>query len=588
MLIVKSDADSPMLYSYKEHIAEQIQEELPQTSEKPILEWFEYPSNPEHGDLALPCFKLAPILKDDPNNIAQSLADSLSLPSLFQEITSTGPYLNFSLDRSTFIASTCNQIHQHFADWSHPESGNGETVVIDYSSPNISKPPHIGHLRGTILGAVLYRIYERVGYEAIGINHLGDWGTPMGKLLVAYERWGEEERLEDEGVYYLEELYIRITEEEEDQPELRNEIRNKFEELASGEQDVVQQWKEFKRISLDHLEDIYEQLGISFDEYKGESHYEDQIPKVLETLEQKGLSETSEGALIVPLADEDLPPFLLKKSDGTTLYSTRDLAAALHRRKEYGADRLLYVVASEQNVHFRQLFQVLENMDCNWVRNCEHVDFGLIQFEGKKMSTREGTSIHLEQLLDTAVEKARNAVENRSFEQRKKEKIAREIGLGAVLFQALHARRNRNIEFDWERAIGYDQETESFRGETGPYLQYSHVRICGILREFDGTLPDELQTDPLTDPDEFDLIRRLSKYPEILLHTQQKNEPSILTNYLIELAQDFHTYYHDREAHQVISDDPELTRARVGMCQCIRTVLADGMELLGLTPLERM
>lgn len=572
----------------KQQIINTLEEEHPDFRSLTLHEWIETPSDPSHGDFALPCFKLASIQQKDPNDIASDLCENLPVPNGFQQTTAVGPYLNFELDRAPFIQDVCTEIHTNFSSWSQPDVGNGETIVIDYSSPNISKPPHIGHLRPTVLGSVLYRLYDQLGFQPVGVNHLGDWGTPMGKLLLAYEEWGDPQRLEDDGVSYLEELYVKITRKCEEDDTLQKKAKSKFQQLEKGDPETVERWETFKSLSIDHLKELYELLNVSFDEYKGESYYSALIPEVFEQLNQHNLIKESEGAKVIPLEEHDLPPFLLEKADGSTLYSTRDLAAALHRREHHGAEHLMYVVAAEQNLHFRQLFHVLEKMELDWADNCTHVDFGLIHFEGKKMSTREGTAVSLEELLETGIEQAKSIMEDRSFAPDKTDEIAREIGVGAVVFRTLHTRRNRHIEFDWDEAIGYDPNTGSFRGETGPYLQYSHVRICGILREFEGDIPESFHTDPLTDHEEFMIVRKLSKYPEILVSAQQQNEPARLTNYLIELAQKFHTYYHDREAHQIISDNEDLTEARVGLCQCIKRVLADGMKILGLRPLEKM
>ncbi len=586
---VPSNVTHMHIRNLKKRISETIADHISDVRQPEVLSWIEEPPEPDYGDLAVPCHRLSPVLKTDPQSISEELQNELPVPTGFERTENRGPYLNFFIDRAQLVEEVVQKVLRHGTDWCVPEVGEDEPVVIDYSSPNIAKPFSIGHLRSTAIGACLYRLYDELGFRVTGVNHLGDWGTQCGKQILAFRRWGDEEQLHQEGIYYLQDLYVRINQEIEEDPELRDEAREWFRKLESGDPDAVELWKMFREVSLSYLEDIYERLGVEFDEYTGESFYTDRTEDVIEEAKKAGVAEESEGALVIKFEEEeDTPPFLLRKADGTTLYSTRDLAAALYRHQEYEADRLLYVVATEQNLHFKQLFGALEKMGHDWVQHCEHVGFGLVQIEGSKMSTREGDVVLLEDILETGVEKTREIMSDRDFSEERKEQIAEDIGIGAVLFSDLKDRRTRDIQFDWDRAIGYDPNTKSFRGETGPYLQYTYVRLCGIRREFPGDLSEVPNTDRLDLPEEFQLAKLVASYPEVLVEAQENNSPSVIASYLIDLAQAFNTYYHDREKHQIVSDDMELSQARFALCESIRTILSSGLEIMGITPLERM
>ncbi len=599
-----------MLYQrIKKRVAGTVRQAHEELADEPVENWLERPPNPDMGDFGLPCFQLAPVFRTDPEQIATRLATDLPCPEGCAEVTAEGPYLNFHIDRPAFIQKLLPEILKNPADWAYHDVGQGEPVVIDYSSPNIAKPFSVGHLRSTAIGAVLYRLYDALGYEPHAVNHLGDWGTQCGKQLLAFERWGDEQKLDEEGVEYLQELYVRINEAIEADPDLQEEAKRWFKRLEDGDPEAVERWKAFRDTSIQYLDDIYDRLGVHFDTYTGESFFHDRTDEVLEQVEEAGILTESEGALIVEFEQEDRPPFLLRKDDGSTLYSTRDLAAALYRHEEYGADRLIYVVASEQNLHFQQLFSVLKKMGHDWVEQCKHVAFGLVQMEDGKMSTRKGDVVLLEDLLDRGIEKTRQIIRDRqenasgssdsageglSWSEEDVRGKAEAIGIGAVLFSDLKDDRTRNVTFDWDEAIGYDPSTGSFRGETGPYLQYTHVRLCGIEREYNKEDRDAVDVEApayherLDRPEEFLLVRRISRYPSVLERALDTHKPSVLANYLIELAQSFNHYYHDREHHQVISEDRALTEARMDLCRSVRAVLSSGLELLGIEPVERM
>jgi len=604
------------IHQIKEEIERAVRRSDERMDEPPVREWLERPPKPDMGDFGLPCFKLAPVLREDPSDIADELAAGIELPESCSKVSAEGPYLNFFIDRAPFMDRVLEEVLDQPEDWAYDDVGEGEPVVVDYSSPNIAKPFSVGHLRSTAIGAVLYRLYDRLGFQTIGINHLGDWGTQCGKQLLAFEKWGDRAELEEKGVHYLQDLYVRINDEIENDPELQERCREWFSRLEQGDEHATELWRLFREQSIDYLESIYDRLGVTFDEYIGESFYHDRTGNVLEEVEASGLLTESEGALIVQLDNGDKPPFLLRKADGSTLYSTRDLAAALYRHREYDADRLIYVVASEQNLHFQQLFSVLRKMGHDWVDACEHVDFGLVQVEGGKMSTRQGDVVLLDDLMERGIQRTREILENRREhfddpsedpipDHLDRDEIARSIGIGAVLFSDLKDDRTRDVTFDWDRAIGYDPETGSFRGETGPYLQYTHVRLHGLRREaekagvtrgseegryapWETGDDDSIPVHRLERPEEFYLVRELAFYPEVLKRTLHTHKPSVLAGYLVDLAQRFNRYYHDREHHQVISDDRELTVARLAMCEAIRSVLSSGLNILGIDALKWM
>ncbi len=593
------------IQSIKHDIAEAVRQTVDELNGQPVQDWLERPPQPEMGDFGLPCFKLAPILKRDPTDIAGDLAERITPPDVFSKVTNEGPYLNFHIDRIPFIRETLTRILDAPEDWAFDNVGEGEPVVIDYSSPNIAKPFSVGHLRSTAIGAVLYRIYDKLGFDAIGINHLGDWGTQCGKQLLAFEKWGDHKELEENGVHYLQNLYVRINEAIEEDQELQERAREWFNRLERGDEKATELWKTFREHSIDYLKSIYDRLGVEFDEYIGESFYHDLTEDVLDEVDDAGLLTESEGALIVELDDEDKPPFLLRKKDGSTLYSTRDLAAALYRHREYNSDRLIYVVASEQNLHFEQLFSVLRKMDHDWVEKCEHVEFGLVQLKEGKMSTRKGSLVLLEDLINRCKEiikerqedhlkNSADPVMGRVPSEEDIDQKAEEVGVGSVLFSDLKDDRTRDFQFDRNKAIGYDPNTGSFRGETGPYLQYTHVRIKGLQRENQNQKNLNFQTDlkeaakRLERPEEYLLIREVAVFPEILKRTLHTHQPSVLAGYLIDLAQQFNRYYHDQENHTVISEDEELSRARLAMSEAVRLVLEKGMNLLGLKAIDWM
>ncbi len=549
----------------------------------------EVPREASHGEYAFPCFTLAKARKSAPPKIAAELAGALAPTDLIREVRAVGPYVNFFVQPAAFARETLSAYLAEGERFGTSDVGAGRTVVIDYSSPNIAKPFSVGHLRSTAIGAALYRIHRALGYRCVGINHLGDWGTQFGKLILAFRTWGDAAQLQTGGVKYLKDLYVRIEGEIKQKPALGDEARAWFRKLEAGDAEARALWKHFREISLREFERVYAVLGVTFDSDAGESFYEDKMAPTLAAIEAKGLVTRSEGATIVDLEPHGMPPCLLKKADEASLYATRDLAAAMYRWDTYRFDKLLYVTGADQKLHFRQLFKVLELMGLEWAARCRHIDFGLIRMSGEKMSTREGKVVLLEDLLDHGVELAGRIVQGRDLDEAEKKSIAAAVGVGAVVFHDLATRRSRDVDFDWKQVLDYDPETQSFRGENGPYLQYMHTRITSVLRKWGKPVPTgEVRFERLVQPEELALLRLVQGMTGVLERAAADGEPSYVSSHLLALASTFSRYYHDRTRNAILSDDEELTRARVVLCAAVHHVLGAGLALLGVRTLERM
>jgi arginyl-tRNA synthetase len=561
-------------------IAEAISE-LTGLPEKEVSEHIEVPPKPEMGDYSFPCFAISSKMKKSPQTLASQITQNFPGLPFIRQIQAKGPYINFFLDRAQFTKDVLGLILQEAENYGKSEDGLGKTTVIDYSSPNIAKPFGIGHLRSTVIGAAIKRLYEMSGYRVVGINHLGDWGTQIGKMMVAFKKWKDEKELKERPVRHLYDLYVRFHREAETDPNLDDLARDAFARLESGDKDALEFWREFVRISMLEFEKIYHTLGVSFDYYQGESFYNDKTEPIIGELRKKGLAIESEGAIVVPL--EEMPACMLKKADGATLYATRDLAAAKYRYETYRFDKMLYVVGTPQELHFKQVFKVLLLAGYEWAKNCHHVAFGHIL----GMSTREGTIVLLEDVLNEAVSRAQKVIAEKNPDLIDKEQVATAVGIGAVIFNDLKSHRLKDVVFDWERMLSFD-------GETGPYLQYTHVRLAGILRHFqtiskfkirNSNLPQASDFSLICSDEEWALTRHLENYPRIILRAAEEFEPSILSTYLLELAADFNKFY---QVHRVVTEDINLTLARISLITCLKTVLRQGLCILGLAPLETM
>ncbi|MDH4129985.1 MAG: arginine--tRNA ligase, partial [Spirochaetota bacterium] len=537
------------------------------------------------GDFAFPCFSLSKVMKKSPQKIAEEIVAKSLHSKVFSEIKVLGPYVNFYLNKNGFIKSVFEEV----LNWSKSDfhsMGKGKTVVIDFSSPNIAKPFSIAHLRSTSIGNSLSHIYEYLGYKVIRINHLGDWGTSFGKLIVAYKLWGSAEDLEKYPIKKLLELYVRFHKEAKANPELEEEGKGWFKKLEDGNKEAVKLWSWFKELSLKEFNRMYELIGVRFDYYWGESYYQDKIDKTLNSM--KELLSESQGALIVDLTKYDMPPLLLKKQDGATLYATRDIAASIYRWEQFSFDEMIYVVGGEQELHFKQFFKVLELMNYKWVNRCSHIGFGLIQFKDGKMSTREGKIIFLEDVIEKAkelaLEKINETESEKTIEERlndkEKEERALKIGISSVIFSDLKNGRMKDILFDWDEML-------NTKGETGIYLQYAHARLCGILRNFEKRIGPIVENKlNITEDYSFDIAKELYLFNDRLVHAVKVKEPSVIARYLLDLGQSFSSYY---RANQVINDNnPELSQERVLTVLAVKKVLSDGLKLLGIEPLDRM
>ena len=566
------------MLEFKDEIGALLSPLVDMTPEE-IRAGLEIPPDPMMGEYAFPCHLLSRRLKKPPAQIAESLAGQITPGDFLKETRSAGPYLNFYLNRQKLAAEVLAEVLTKADNYGYLSDGGGETVVIDFSAPNIAKPFGIGHLRSTVIGNSLAKIYRALGYKVVGINYLGDWGTQFGKLIVAFQHWGEQGRLEEDPIHYLFQLYVRYHKEADENPALDDEARQKFRELETGDAEALSLWDRFRSLSLEEFQRIYSFMGVSFDSYRGESFYNDMLEKIIELAKEKGIARESDGALAVDLEPYGLPSCLLQKKDGGALYITRDLAAAIHRYETYGFSKLLYVVGSEQTLHFKQLFKILELMGFSWAKDCRHIPFGLIHFKEGRMSTREGNVIFLEDLLTKSIELAHSIILEKNPELKNKANAAKEVGLGAIIFGDLVNDRIKNVEFDWESAL-------DFSGETAPYIQYSHARISSILRKISEDLStmetNEIRklAELLSAPEEEQIIITMSRFPEHIRRAAEEYKPSVIAHYLITLARDFSKFYHNCP---VLSAEENIKKARLLLIQGVRIVLQNGLSLLGVS-----
>lgn len=549
-------------------------------SAEEIYSLISVPPKRENGEYCLPCFKFSKLLHKSPVAIADELKAQIKLPPAIAGVESVAGYLNFKLDRAEYAKTALNRIAARGNEFkSAPD--NGKTICLDYSSVNIAKPFHIGHLLTTAIGGSLYRIYKYLGYNTVGINHLGDWGTQFGKLVSAYKRWGNRDDVQARGVTALMELYVKFHSEAEKNPELDEEGRHYFKLIEDGDVETVKIFEWFKELTLAEVSKIYDRLGIKFDSYAGESFYNDKMQPVIDELENKGLLSVSEGAQVVDLSDCDMPPCLILKKDGATLYATRDLAAAQYRHDTYGFYKCLYVVAYQQNLHFKQVFKVLEKMGKPWAQSCVHVPFGMVSLEGgEALSTRKGNVVLLKDVLQTAVDKAQNIICEKNPELADKAAVAEMVGVGAIVFSALSTSRIKDMVFSYDKAL-------SFEGETAPYLQYTHARCASILQKgnYKAGNTDKVDFSLLCDDESIDVITLLDKYDNVVAEAAEKYEPCLIARYLLDLAQCFNRFYIN---HRVVSDDERTTRARLLLTACVKANLANGLNLLLIKAPDKM
>ncbi len=562
---------------YKNIIAENLCTHIDMDKES-IVRLIENPPKPEMGDLAFPCFQLAKSMRKAPNMIAQDLKMQLGTIDGFERVDAFGPYVNFFVAKGNFMKDIVEKVLAEKDTYGNSNEGIGKNVIVEYCSANIAKPFHVGHLYTTMIGNSLYKIFNSQGYHAIGINHLGDWGTQFGKLIYAYNHWGDEKALEEEPIKEMLRVYVKFHEEAEKNPALDDEGRRHFKLLEDGHEEEVNLWKKFKDLSLKEFDRLFELLDVKFDSFAGESFYQDKMDSVVDELEATGLLTDSNGAKVVMLDELNIPPCIIKKSDGATIYATRDLAAMFYRKKTYDFYKNIYVVAKDQSLHFKQVFNTVKKMGYDWADDCIHVPFGLVRFPDKKLSTRKGDVVFLEDLLYDAVEKTEEIINEKNPNLENKREVAKKVGIGAVVFAYLKNSRERDIIFDWNEML-------SFEGETGPYVQYTYARGKSILRKLgDGT--DEVDFSKLTTDEEFELAKSLLGFNDAIKQALDKLQPSIVTRYTVDVAKAFNKFYN---AVNITNSEDEITKnTRLALVKAALQVIENGLHLIGLATVDEM
>ena len=559
----------------KELIASELAKVIDSLDQDTILNLLEQPKSSDLGDIAFPAFSLAKVERKAPQAIAADIAEKID-QSAFEKVVATGPYVNFFLDKSKISDQVIKSVIEAGADYGQQDEGHGQNITIDLSSPNIAKPFSVGHLRSTVIGDALSNIFRKMGYNTIKINHLGDWGKQFGLLMVAYKKWGSKEAVEANPIDELLKLYVRINAEIENDPELDEEGRKWFKKLEDGDPEATELWQWFRDESLVEFNRIYKLLGVEFDSLNGEAFYNDKMDEGVQILEDKGLLKESKGASIVELDDVNLPPAMIKKSDGATLYITRDIATAIYRARTYNFVKNIYAVGQEQSNHFRQLKAILKKMGFDWSDDMVHVDFGLVTKNRQKLSTRKGNIILLEPTLQEAISRAKAQIEEKNPELENKEEVAHAVGVGAVKFYDLKTDRRNGYDFDLEAMV-------SFEGETGPYVQYAYARIQSILRKANFT-PSTDATYSLSDPESWEIIKLLQDFSRVVKRAAENYDPSLIAKYAINLAQAFNKYY----AHTRILDESPERESRLALSYSTAVVLKEALRLLGVDAPEKM
>ena len=537
------------------------------------------PKESDNGDFCLPCFRFAGLLKKSPVVIAKELAETITASDTADFLSNVEPkngYLNFYLDKSDFNRRILKKVLSEGDAYGASDEGRGRTVCIDYSSINIAKPFHIGHLMTTVIGAALYRLYKFLGYNAVGINHLGDWGTQFGKLIVAYKKWGDEKDLENRGIRALLDIYVKFHKCAETDDSLIDEARRWFKRIEDGDPEAVALFDKFKEVTMKEVDRTYKRLKVSFDSYAGESFYNDKMQPVIDELQEKGLLCDSDGAKVVDLSAYNMPPCLILKADGATLYATRDLAAAFYRKKTYDFYKCLYVVAYQQNLHFKQWFKVVELMGYDWYKDLEHVAFGMVSMEDGAMSTREGKVVFLEDVLNRTVEKARAVLDEKSQTLENKDEVAEVIGVGAVVFSALYNSRIKDVVFSYDRVL-------SFEGETGPYVQYTHARCTSVLSRAEIT--ENVDYSALDNPDAVAVVKAIAAFPDALSDAVRKYEPCYVARSVMAVCQAYNKFYFE---HRIIDAAEPQRNAMLLLTKATKQVIKTGLTLLGIAAPDKM
>lgn len=573
------------MIDFKKEIAEIIAKNLEGLTEDEIKSMIEIPQDQSMGDYAFPCFRLAKTMRKAPNLIAAELAEKLQGEQLFSEVSPVNAYVNMFVSREEMMKSTVSEVLEEKENFGRSDIGGNKKVIVEFSSPNIAKPFHIGHIRSTVIGNSLSKIYDALGYDVFKINHLGDYGTQFGKMICAYRRWGNREDVINSPIKTLLGYYTKFHVEVEEHPELEDEARAIFTKLEQGSKEEVELWQWFREESLKEFQRVYDMLGIEFDSYNGESFYSDKMPRFEKELLDKGLLQESKGAQVVDLEEYKLGTALIKKSDGSSLYITRDIAAAVYRKENYDFYKNIYVVATQQNLHFQQLFKIIELMGYDWANQCVHVPFGMVRLEEGTMSTRHGRVVFLEDVLNGAIEKTREIIEEKNPNIENLEEITSQVGIGAVVFNELSNNRIKDYTFKWDQILNFD-------GETGPYVQYTHARCASLLRKAGEDIVAKAQDPKNVDfallaksDSAYELTKLIYAFPGVVEQASEKYEPSIITRHIIDIAQCFNKFYHDE--HIIVDDEVEKT-SKIALVIATKRVIATGIGLLGMKAPERM
>lgn len=562
----------------KNKIVEILKKNIEGLSASEIASLVEIPPKAELGDFAFPCFALAKTMRKAPQIIAEDIKNKIGFQEILEKIETQGAYINFFVKKDLYIKSMVDAaLGKNFGG---SDEGDGKVICIDYSSPNVAKNFHVGHLRTTIIGNSLYKIYSKLGYKVVRINHLGDWGTQFGKLIVAYKAWGNEDAVKADGVAELMRLYVKFHEEADKKPELNDEARAWFNKMEKGDEEALKIWQWFKDISLVEYKRTYDLLGMDFDYYLGESFYRDKTEAVVNKLQSANLLTESDGAMIVKLDEYNMAPCLILKNDGSSIYATRDLAAIFYRKETYNFCKCLYVTGQEQKLHFAQVFKVVELLGNEWAKEeLIHIPYGLVSLEGEKLSTRSGNIIYAEDILLEAVSKIKEIIEEKNPDLEDKEETAKKIGVGAVLFNDLYNQRIKDVSFKWEKLLNFD-------GETGPYVQYTYARCASIIRKLDNfSIEGEIDYNILDDPDALSLLKEISKFPKIVADAAEKYEPSVVARFAVNVSQAFNKFYN---SNRINVEDENVKHARAVVVYITKETIKEAMGLLGIECPERM
>lgn len=564
----------------KGKICQYLSEIVEETSVEEFWNMMENPPEGEMGDLALPCYGLAKKMHKDPKIIAFEIMEKLKEQKEdlgIERVENVGAYCNFYWNRESYIKICLEKLQEE--NFGVAQSGIGKTICMDYSSPNIAKNFHVGHLRTTVIGNSLYKIYQKLGFHVVRINHLGDWGTQFGKLIVGYKLWSNEDAVREKGIEELLRIYVKFNTEAKHNEKLIDKAREWFVKMEQNDAEAMEIWEWFKEISMVEFERVYKLLGIAFDSYTGESFYRNKVPALVEELKKKDLLVESQGAQVIDLEAYHMPPCLITKSDGSSIYHSRDIAAVLYRKKEYDFVKCIYVTGLEQSLHFKQVFKAIELMGYDWAEELVHVPYGLVSLEGEKLSTRSGNIIYAEDILKEAIKRADRAILDKNPDLADKEEVARMVGVGAIIFHDLYNQRIKNIDFSWKEVLNFD-------GNTGPYVQYTYARAKSVLRKYGKPIDlNKVDCEALTDQMSYNLVKILDGYEDAVKNAAEKYEPSVVARYIAALAAAFNKFYHDCS---ILKAEESVKQARLALTELTQRVLCDGCGLLGMECPEEM